>query len=110
MYSPLLKADIDYDKYSYVNTRRQLQGSADLPQLTFNVELKGGLIYEVVNAPPDWHSTDDEAALLMPGGAANMPEGDNTPFSGDLIKIPAGSTILKDGKIDFHHQPSPIEP
>jgi len=102
-----LIADIDYDKYSNGNGRR-LQGRANLPEQTFNVELEGGLIYEVVNTPPDWHHLDDPG-LNMPG-AVGMPEAvDNTPFSGDLIKIPAGSTILKDGKIDFHHQPSPIK-
>ena len=45
----------------------------------------------------------------MPG-TANMPEAvDNTPRSGDIVKIPAGSTISRDGKIDFHHQPSPVK-
>jgi len=104
-----LIAEIDYDKYSNSNgNRRRLQGKA-LPEQTFNVELEGGLIYEVVNARPGWYQSDDQA-FNMPGAVGGMPEAvENTPHSGDLITIPAGSTISKDGKIDFHDQPSPIK-
>ena len=92
---------IDYNKYSNGN-RRHLQGRANLPKQTFNVKLEGGLIYKVVNTLPNWHHLDDPA-LNMPG-AVCMPEAvHNTLFLGGLIKIPAGSTILKDGMIDFHH-------
>ena len=80
-HSPIPRqAQIDY---ATDESGRRLQGNSDKarPDFSYNVELPGGLIYEVINAPPGWQKK-------LASGTSR-------------ITVPRGAVVTADGYLDF---------
>lgn len=75
-YYPIPQAQIDYETEE---SGRRLKGNSGeaRPDFSYNVELPGGLIYEVINAPLGWQKkfASGKSRVILPKGAVVTDDG-----------------------------------